>query len=117
MGIVDDRGEEVGRHNDREVGAQPVHRGVVGGVEADEQVGVSRCIEPAHEPEDRVEVLGTELARAAGAVREARQPDRFGRGGHAASLRVRTQVTRRASTTEPAPGMNFTSLPVWVAWM
>ena len=40
VGVVDDRREEVGGDDDGEVVAQPVDRGVVGGVEADEQVGI-----------------------------------------------------------------------------
>ena len=41
--VVDDRREEVGGHDDREVVAQPVDRGVVGGVEADEEIRVGRA--------------------------------------------------------------------------
>ena len=63
----------------REVVPQAVDGGVVGGVEADEQVGVARLVgaEAAHEPEHGAQVGGGELARAARAVREARQPDRL----------------------------------------
>ena len=43
-GIVDDRREEVGGDDDGEVVAQAVDRGVVSGVEADEQVGVGRGV-------------------------------------------------------------------------
>ncbi len=83
--VVDDRGEEVGGDHDGEVVAQPVHRGVVGGVEPDEQIGVGRGgTEAADEPEHGPEVGGGELARAARAVRELREPDRFFDGVHPA---------------------------------
>ena len=69
VGVVDDRREEVGGHDDREVVAQAVHRGVVRGVEPDEQVGVLRRVaEAAHEAEHGAQVGGGELAGAAGAV-------------------------------------------------
>ena len=69
VGVVDDRREEVGGDDDREVVAQAVDRGVVGGVEADEQVGVRRRVaEAAHEAEHGAQVGGRELAGAARAV-------------------------------------------------
>ena len=73
--VVDDRREEVGRDDDREVGAHAVDRGIVGGVEADEQVRVRRRVEPVHQPEDGTEVVGRELAGATGAVRELGESD------------------------------------------
>ena len=77
--VVDDRREEVGGDDDREVVAQAVDGGVVGGVEADEQVGIARRVgaEAAHEAEHRAQVGRGELARAARAVREAGEPDGF----------------------------------------
>ena len=69
VGVVDDRREEVGGHDDREVVAQAVHRGVVRGVEPDEQVGVLRRVaQAAHEAEHGAQIGGGELAGAAGAV-------------------------------------------------
>jgi hypothetical protein len=84
--VVHDRSEEVGGDHDREVVAQPVHGGVVGRLHADEQVGVGRRPEALHEAEHRAQVVGRELARAAGAVREARQPNGLG-CGHPPMLR------------------------------
>ena len=75
VGVVDDRREEVGGEDEREVVADPVHRGVVGGVEPDDQVRVVGWLETAHEPEDRAQVVGGELAGAARAVGEAGEPE------------------------------------------
>ena len=54
-----------------------VHRGVVGGVETDEQVGVGGCVAPTHEAEHRAQIIGRQLARATRPVGEAREPDRL----------------------------------------
>ena len=78
--VVDDRREEVGGDDDGEVVTEPVDRGVVGGVEPDEQVRVGARVHAPHQPEHGAQVGGRELAGAAGAVRERREPDGFGCG-------------------------------------
>ena len=88
VGVVDDRREEVGGDDEREVVAHAVDGGVVGGVEPDEQVGVVGRVEPADEAEHRAEIAGRQLARAPRPVREAREPNRL-----FANWRHRTSVS------------------------
>ena len=66
--VVDDRREEVDRADDRQVVAEAVDAGVVGGVEADEHVGIGVAWESP--VEQRADRRGRHLARAAGAVGE-----------------------------------------------
>ena len=58
VGVVDDRREEVGGEDDGEIVTESVDGSVIRGVEADEQVGVCRGLEPAYEPEHRTKVVG-----------------------------------------------------------
>ena len=68
--IVDERREEVDREDDRALVVQPVHRGVVGGIEPDEQI----LRLGGHEPgEQRLEPSGRVLGGAAARAGERRQ--------------------------------------------
>ena len=86
--VVDDGGEEVRGDDDREVVAQPVDGGVVGGVEPDEQIGIAgrpdRCVEAAHQSQHSAQVGRRQLAGAARAVREAREAYGIGSVRHRA---------------------------------
>ena len=75
VGVVDDRCEEVGGEDEREVVTEAVDGGVVGRVQADDQVRVVGRLETADESEDRAQVVRGELAGAARAVGEAREPE------------------------------------------
>ena len=69
--VVDDRGKEVHRLNERRFIIQPVDGGIVRGVDADEQVGVTyRWNLPQH----LRQVAWTELAGSARAVGQGRKP-------------------------------------------
>ena len=71
VGVIDDRGEEVNRLDQRQIGAQPVNGRVVGGIEPDDQVrGRGR---DGNARESR-RADGVDLAGAAGPVGEAREP-------------------------------------------
>ena len=99
--VVDDRREEVGGDDDREVVAQPVDGGVVGGVEADEQIRVDRRVtRPADEPEHGAQVGGRQLARAPRAVRERGEPYVLG-VGHRADATARGDQPGRTAPMTP----------------
>ena len=70
--VVDDRREEVDGRDDRERVRHAVHRGVVGGLVADEQ---RRVVRARQLREQRMEHARRDLARAAGAVREGGEAD------------------------------------------
>src|SRR4029078_5567968 len=65
--VVDDRREEVGGDDDGEIVAEAVDRGVVCGVETDDEIGIGYR-RGAHEPEHGAQIGGRQLAAAARAV-------------------------------------------------
>src|SRR5690606_30049508 len=71
--VVDDRGEEVGGGDDGLVLVELVHRGVVGGVGADQQLG--RHEAGGHGSQQIGEHAGRDFAAAAAAVGEFGQSD------------------------------------------
>ena len=89
--VVDERREEVDREDDRALVVEPVDRGVVRGIEADEEIlGLGRD-EPG---EQRLEPRGRVLRRAAAGASERRQRDRL----HAENCR-RKEIARRGANT------------------
>ena len=70
---VDDRREEIGRQDQRQVVADPVNRRVVGRRMADDHVGVDDRRQPGQEREQVVRRL---LGRAAGSLGELSEADR-----------------------------------------
>ena len=72
--IVDEWREEVDREHDRTLVVEPVHRGVVGGIEPDEQVLRIGRNEPR---EQRLESCRRVLRGAPSGARERREPDRL----------------------------------------
>jgi len=70
VGVVDDGGEEVDGQQERQVVADPVDGGVVGRVEAQQEVRVLAAVVLSEAAQDLRQVTGTELAGSAGAVGE-----------------------------------------------
>ena len=70
-GIVHDRRQHVHRLHQRQVVRQPVHTAVVTGPEPDEHVGVGRCRQPAHQPEQVARTCLRRSPRGAGAGGQA----------------------------------------------
>jgi hypothetical protein len=77
MGIVDDRGEEVGGQHQRAVVVQTQHRGVVSLERTDDQVP-GRRFEPLPQRSEQALQLGErEFAGAAGPSGQRGEPDRL----------------------------------------
>ena len=124
--IVDDRREEVGGDDDGEVVAEAIDRGVVGGVETHEEVGIrGRVTEPADEAEHGAQVGGRQLAGAPRAVRERGEPYPIPERRHVGTIiaprrrrfvRSGDQPGRTAPMTPDQIGVICTTVPVCGAW-
>ncbi len=75
VGVVDDRGEEVDRHHQRQLVAQPVDRGVVRALQPHQEVRVGTSGLFDEWTQDLLQDAGGQLAGSAGAGGEARQAD------------------------------------------
>src|SRR5207245_1957726 len=91
--IVDDRRDEIGGHDDAEIGTQLIHARVVPGLDADQDFGPVLCCQARHH---LGKVRRTDLGGSTARGRELRDPTSLFHGGHQSFIAPGDSGTNKA---------------------